>query len=313
MRRPQRLQRLQYKAVFKGLSLIENVITKKYTLNFPPIFIVSPPRSGTTLTRQVLAWLFPTSYFSNFTSMSTLHVGRPLPITTAYLVKRLGQTDLGSFENSYGRTLGRSAPAEGETIWGHWFGKRYEAVDPQELTPEQQAQMYRAVAATENILAAPFLNKTTTLSLRIRAIVKTFPKALFIQVTRNQLDSAQSIYLARTNRYHHWLGAMPKECEASEKKSIVEQVCDQIYYIEKNIASERSILGDERFTTVAYKDLCENPTREVGRIVEFLAGHGVPAKISKTLPDSFKFSHGQKIDETPYLVMKHYLEGLYSQ
>ncbi|GJM42828.1 MAG: hypothetical protein DHS20C20_31100 [Ardenticatenaceae bacterium] len=313
MRRPQRLQRLQYKTIFKGLILIENAIAKEYTLRFPAIFIVSPPRSGTTLTRQVLAWSFPTSYFSNFTSMSTLHVGRPLPITTAYLVKRFGQTDLGSFENSYGRTLGRSAPAEGETIWGHWFGKRYEAVDPQELTPEQQAQMYRAVAATENILGAPFLNKTTTLSLRIRAIVKTFPKALFIQVTRNQLDSAQSIYLARTNRYHHWLGAMPKECEASEKKSIVEQVCDQIYYIEKNIAYERSIIGDERFTTVAYKDLCENPTREVGRIVEFLAGHGVPAKISKSLPDSFKFSHGQKIDETPYLVMKHYLESLYSQ
>ena len=313
MRRPKQFQRLQFKAVFKGLSLLEKVITKKYTLKFPPIFIISPPRSGTTLTRQVLAWTFPTSYFSNFTSMSTLHVGRPLPITTAYLVNRFVQTELGSFENSYGRTHGRSAPAEGETIWGYWFGKRYEAVDPQELPAEQQAQMYRAVAATENIFGAPFLNKTTTLSLRIRAIVKTFPNALFIEVDRDPLDSAQSIYLARTNRYHHWLGAMPKECEASEKKSIVEQVCDQIFYIEKNIAFERSILGDERFTTVAYKDLCENPTREVGRIVEFLASHGVPAKISKTLPDSFKFSHGQKIDEKPYLIMKQYLEGLYGQ
>ena len=108
MRRRQRFRSLQYKAVFKGLNLIEKAITKKYTLKFPPIFIVSPPRSGTTLTRQVLAWLFPTSYFSNFTSMSTLHVGRPLPITTAYLVNRFGQTDLGSFENSYGRSHGRS-------------------------------------------------------------------------------------------------------------------------------------------------------------------------------------------------------------
>ena len=313
MRRPQRLQRLQYKAIFKSLNLIEKAITKNYTLKYPPIFIISPPRSGTTLTRQVLASTFPTSYFSNFTSMSTLHVGRPLPITTAYLVKRFGQTDLGSFENSYGRTHGRSAPAEGETIWGHWFGKRYEAVEPEELTAEQQAQMYRAVAATETIFGAPFLNKTTTLSLRIRAVVKTFPNALFIQVTRDPLDSAQSIYLARTTRYQRWLGAMPKECEATEKKSVVEQVCDQIYYIEKNIAYERSILGDERFTSVSYKDLCENPTREVGRIVEFLAGHGVPAKLSKSLPDSFKFSHGQKIDETPYLVMKHYLDNLYNQ
>lgn len=313
MRRPLRLQRLQYKALFKGLVIIEKAITKKYTLKFPPIFIVSPPRSGTTLTRQVLAWTFPTSYFSNFTSMSTLHAGRPLPITTAYLVKRFGQTELGSFENSYGRTHGRSAPAEGETIWGYWFKARYTAVEPQDLSAEQQSQMYRAVAATENIFGAPFLNKTTTLSLRIRAIVKTFPQALFIQVTRDPLDSAQSIYLARTNRYPHWLGAMPKECEASEKRNIIEQVCDQIYYIEKNIAYERSILGDERFTSVAYKDLCDNPTREVGRIVEFLAGHGVPAKISNPLPGSFKFSQGQKIDETPYLVMKHYLDHLYSQ
>ena len=313
MRRPQRLHRLQYKTIFKGLNLIENAIAKEYTLRFPPIFIVSPPRSGTTLTRQVLAWSFPTSYFSNFTSMSTLHVGRPLPITTAYLVKRFGQTDMSSFENSYGRTLGRSAPAEGETIWGHWFGKRYEAVDPQELTAERRSQMYRAVAATENIFGAPFLNKTTTLSLRIRAIVKTFPNALFIQVTRDPLDIAQSIYLARTNRYHHWLGAMPKECEQSEDKNVIEQVCEQIYYIEKNIARECDLVGFDRFITVSYKALCDNPMREISRVVDFLAARGVPAKLAKPLPDSFKFSHGRKVDETTYLVMKHHLDNLYSQ
>lgn len=304
--------KFQDKMMFYGLNVLEKVQRGEYKLQYSPTFIVSPPRAGTTLTRQVVSWSIPTSYFSNLTAISSFHLGKPLPITTAKMAKRMeGDQNLGSFESNFGRTEGRGAPAEGETIWAYWFRNRYGPVEPEEVSPRQAQGMYRAVAATEQIFGLPFFNKTTVLSLRIRAIRKVFPNALFIQVMRDPLDMAQSIYKARTTRYPHWLGARPRECENVDGKSVLEQVCEQVYYVEKNIARERTAVGEQAFLTVQYKDVCQNPQREAERIAAFMDANGAPAKLTRPLPESFKLSHGRKVEEAEYNEMRRLLDRLY--
>ncbi len=306
------ISKFQDKVMFYGLNVLEKVQRDEYKLQYSPTFIVAPPRAGTTLTRQVVSWTIPTSYFSNLTAISSFHLGKPLPITTAKLAKQMGgEQNLGSFESSFGRTAGRGAPAEGETIWAYWFRNRYGPVEPEEVTPQQARGMYRAVAATEQIFGLPFFNKTTVLSLRIRAIRKVFPDALFIQVMRDPLDTAQSIYKARTTRYPHWLGARPRECENVDGKSVLEQVCEQVYYVEKNIARERTAVGEQAFLTVHYKDVCANPQREAERIAAFMDANGAPAKLTRSLPESFELSHGRKVEEAEYHEMRRLLDRLY--
>ncbi|MCA9942698.1 MAG: sulfotransferase [Anaerolineales bacterium] len=304
--------KFQDKIMFHGLNVLEKVQRGADELQFSPTFIVAPPRAGTTLTRQVVSWAIPTSYFSNLTAISSFHLGKPLPITTAKMAKRMGgDQKLGSFESNFGRTEGRGAPAEGETIWAFWFRNRYGPVEPEDVSPHQAQAMYRAVAATEQIFGLPFFNKTTVLSLRIRAIRKVFPNALFIQVMRDPLDTAQSIYKARTTRYPTWLGARPRECENINGKSVLQQVCEQVYFVEKNIARERTAVGEQAFLTVHYKDVCQNPQREAERIAAFMNANGAPATLTRPLPDSFKLSHGRKVEESEYNEMRRLLDKLY--
>lgn len=306
--------KFQDKLMFYGLNIAEKFQKGAEQLQYSPTFIVAPPRAGTTLTRQVVSWAIPTSYFSNLTAISSFHLGKPLPITTAKLAKKMGGDQMtGSFESSFGRTEGRGAPAEGETIWAYWFRNRYGSVEPADVSAEQAQGMYQAVAATEQIFGFPFFNKTTVLSLRIRAIRKVFPNALFIQVMRDPLDTAQSIYKARTTRYPTWLGARPKECEDVAGKTVLQQVCEQVYYVEKNIAWERTAVGEQAFLTVHYKDICQNPQREAERIAAFMDANGAPAKVTRLLPDSFKLSHGRKVGESEYQEMRRLLDKLYRQ
>ena len=306
--------KLQDKIMFYGLNVLEKAQRGEYKLQYSPTFIVSPPRAGTTLTRQVVSWAIPTSYFSNLTAVSSFHLGKPLPITTAKMAKRMGgDQNLGSFESNFGRTEGRGAPAEGETIWAYWFRNRYGPVSPEDVSPQQAQSMYQAVAATEQVFGLPFFNKTTVLSLRIQAIRKVFPTALFIQVMRDPLDTAQSIYKARTTRYPTWLGARPPECENIDGKSVLQQVCEQVYYVEKFIARERTAVGEKAFLTVHYKDVCQNPQREAERIAAFMDANGAPAKLTRPLPESFKLSHGRKVEEPEYHEMRRLLDKLYRQ
>ena len=296
---------------FQGLAWIEEHRSANHETHYSPTFIVGPPRGGITLIRQLIAWSMPTSYFSNLTTTSQLTLGYPLPATTAWLAKWLrGTRYLRSFESDYGYTRGAGAPAEGEFIWSYFFKTRYGPVDPAEVTADQQKAIYQAVAATERAFDRPFVNKSAVLSLRIRALVKIFPEALFIQVTRDPLDVAQSIFRARQKRYTTWLGPRPRQCAQETNNSLREQVCDQVHYVEANIAHERSIVGEARFLTVTYKDVCDHPLRQLKRIADFMSSHGVPASILRTVPESFAYSHGCKVDQPDYVAMRAYLEKL---
>ncbi len=296
---------------FQTLAWIEEHRSANHEMHYRPTFIVGPPRGGITLIRQLIAWSIPTSYFSNLTTTSRLILGFPLPGTTALLAKWLrGSRNLQTFENDYGYTRGAGAPTEGEFIWSYFFKTRYGPVDPGQVTSDQRNAIYQAVAATERAFDLPFVNKSAVLSLRIRALVKIFPDALFIHVTRDSLDVAQSIFRARRSRYASWIGPRPRQCAEETNKSLREQVCDQVHYVEENIAYERLIVGESRFLSVAYKDVCDGPLRQLERIAHFMRSHGVPAKILRAVPKSFTHSHGCKVDQADYMAMRAYFEKL---
>lgn len=310
------MKKIAKQGIFRILSWLESGFPGEYELRYSPTFIIGPPRSGTTLVRQLVAWAIPTSYFTNFTRASWDTLGYPLPIMTARVVKLLGLTNhAASFESEYGFTTGIGRPVEGGDIWNYFFQTYNAPVEPEQLAPERQRLIYQAVAGTERIFDLPFVNKTVDLSVRIRALAKIFPSALFIQVVREPLDVAQSLYKARLYDYpdREFFSTRPRECEDLGNKSIVEQVCMQVYYIEKNIAFERSVVGPDRFLTVSYQAICEKPGRELERIAEFMNKYGAPARIVRSVPASFRYSHGCKIDQADYLAMAAYLEKLYRQ
>ena len=314
------LRRYARHQCFRAMAVAERATAREYRLRYSPTFIVGPARSGTTLVRQVVAWGLSTCHFTNLLAEAQLQVGYPLPVITAKIIRWLhGSPPLDRhyradpFHNTYGHIRGRTAPAEGEMLWAHWFGSRYSPVSPEELDPTCARAMYQAVAATENVFELPFVNKTTALSVRIEALAQTFPSASFIHVRRNRVDTAQSIIRARRAEYPEWLGAKPRECEGLESEPLHHQVCKQVHYVERAIVKARRTIGDDRFLSISYRDVCENARREVSRIGEFMIRHGAPARPARAIPETFTFSHGRKIPESEYKDLRHCMELLAKQ
>jgi hypothetical protein len=300
---------------FKMLSYFEKYNANDYELRYSPTFIVGPPRSGSTLTMQLVTWSIPTSYFSNMMTSSCLTLGYPLPYTMAKVGKWLRFLHKSPIYQSHeGNIKGRGRSTEGTYIWEYWFGTRRSSFEPNDLSTEQINQIYQAVAATERCFDLPFINKTINLSLRIRALAKVFPSALFIQIKRNPIDIAQSIYKIRLGKTDRgYFGARPRECDNGGENNLIQEVCEQVYYIEKSIASEKSAIGESKFMTVSYKDICEKPTAELQRIAEFMNSNGAPARVTQQVPERFKCSTGRKIGEKEYNIMHTFLAELYKK
>lgn len=304
---------------------MERQVWSGVKLRYSPVFIVAPPRSGTTLLYQLMTGYMSTCYFTNLAQRLRVQGSEIVPMTSAYLAKwlKLGHWN-NSFHSYYGATEGWGSPNEANGIWERWFPEEEHHVPPGYLSANDQQGVYRAVAVTERVFDRPFVNKCIRNSVRIQALAEIFPTALFVQCTRDRLDVAQSIFVARTRELpfkpqeikdlsQWWWSVKPIEYEKIKNKGVIEQVCEQLFYVEQSMNAARQALGNDRFFLVNYADLCRTPRHELDRIARFMMEHGAPAQITQAVPESFPYSTGRKIDRTNYLALANYLDQLYKQ
>jgi hypothetical protein len=301
--------------IFGLLGYLEYRLLPDYQLRYSPTFIVGPPRSGTTLLSQIVTCALTTSYFTNLASRLRVQgIRRPPVILSARLAElfKLTERHQETFQSHYGHTKGWGAPAGDAMIFKHWFPNRF--MGPGEVTAETQRCVYQAVAGTEQVFGYPFVSKTVENSVRIGALLEIFPTAVFLRCVRNPLAIAQSIYVARTQTGYpcnRWFSTKPKEVHELRQKSLEEQVCGQVYYVEQNMAEGLAPVEPDRILSVDYEQVCLNPRRQIGRIASFLGRNGAPTKHIRTVPASFPYSAVRRIDSDTYRTLTHHLEDLY--
>lgn len=237
------------------------------------VFIVGPPRSGTSLLYELLVTRFGFSYFSN--------LAHRLPRTPA-AATRLGARWIrrwrGRFESDYGHIAGWGAPNEGGWIWRRWLPEEHWlGADAADRLPAET--MRRTAASIAETLGGPLLNKNVMHSAHMLVLDRVFPGCLFIETERALADVARSMLKARDEAGDPaaWLSVKPRGWEAFRDANPVEQVCAQTLLTHREIAIDAAALGGDRLLRVRYADLCAAPNEELDRIKSFLAGHGVEA------------------------------------
>jgi hypothetical protein len=315
-----RLGRLPACCVLGPLGWIEDTLLPDYELQYNPIFIIGPPRSGTTLLLQLITFTLTTCYFTNLAiRLRVQGISRPPVVLSAWLAKTLQLVDRRNetFRSRYGHTRGWGNPSDSVMIWQHWFAASHHSTAVDQLSPDRQRKLYQAVAGTERIFGRPFVDKATDNSVRICALSEVFPRALFIQCIRAPLAVAQSIYVGRSGEVRrgrppsNTTFTKPKEFSLIRHKSLVEQSCELLYFIEQNIATEKETVSPDRFLTVHYKEVCLNPQAEVSRILSFIRYHGTPVEQVRPTPQKFRFSHVRRVDAETYQTIIDHLERLY--
>lgn len=240
----------------------------------PPVFIIGPPRSGTTLLYQLMINVFDIAYINNF--IGSLY---GCPNLAARISSGLGlESGEMRLQSHRGKTAGLVGPNEFGNFWYRWFPREPHYVDSETVTAEQKAGLHRTVYSLIDYYKKPLLFKNVLHSLRIKALLDIFPEALFINCVRDPVYNAQSIVRMRRKsefRTEKWWSVRPPEIGDPPEYTLLEQAVYQIYYVLRRITGDAEETAPSRFITVEYERVCASPETLFSEIDTFFRTHGV--------------------------------------
>ncbi len=239
-----------------------------------PIFILGPPRSGTSVLYKLLC---------THPDVAFMHRGfKKLPRLPrlAHALERLG--------------LVGSTPKEATAFWDRHRHGRLDVMTAAEATPRVR-DWYRAVIAVVLRVTgrSRFVAKCPPLSVRVPWISAVFPGALFVVADRDWRAVVSSTTVKREQNAarerreffgvrvpgHKHLKGLPSEHSAARIYRIVHEMLD-------DWEAERP----GRFHHVVYAQLCDDP-RGVLRGVAASCGLSFPREFEESLPESLPKSN----------------------
>jgi hypothetical protein len=234
------------------------------------LFVIGPPRGGTTL---VGLHIFNTFEFAYFPNVSKLH--RKTPYMRARLARGNGAWTP-SYDNAYGAVNGDLALSDGWDIFQRWFAPYSEATG---VDADRARGLVKLAARFEQLFDAPFFAKNNANSMRIGALAELFPRALFVHVTRDYPEAAASLLEARKKHgvaLNQWWSAAPPQMLGRKFVSELEQVAATLWGLDRYIEEQLARLPDERWTSVDYEAFCAYPNE----IIDWIAGRYASAGVA---------------------------------
>ena len=281
-------------------------ISGKDAFDFPPIFIIGPPRSGSTLLFQVMVNAFNFGYTSNahakwYGGMSYYERFRSK--------KSQGASD---YTSQHGRTKGKHSPHESWQYWYQFFRKTPMFVGNSDIAPSLPGKLRRSLLRITRASEMPFLFKNLPCAMRLAPLTNVVPEALYIVTQRDYLATAHSILAGRkkaNGNYDDWWSVEPKEIDELRKLPAEEQVVKQIYSIYHEIDSHREKIGPDKILDISYEVLCEDTHGTIERIQSFLESNSINTKAGYSeVPFRFDINKKVKIDADLYTRLETYVQ-----
>jgi hypothetical protein len=240
----------------------------------PPIFLVGPPRVGSTVLMQLLTQHLDVRYLGNY---HKIFFGWP---RLGDLLFRKQPGPRGELVSNLGTTPGLYGPWEGGDWWYRFFPRIPNYVD--EVTERQvdRGSLLRSVANWTAGTHRSIVFKNLYASLRIRVLASTFPNARYIHLEREESANAASILQARKTVFQStsvWWSLRPAGWESVTSEDPLTQVLFQIRETHRTIAEDLELSGipSSFIHKVSYEEICESPGDVLDRIELFLSAAGV--------------------------------------
>lgn len=223
----------------------------------PPIFVVGPPRTGTTILVQRLLNRYRFTYTCNADSaLFTLPV-LANRITARFKVGR-GDRDQGE-TSEYGYVSGPWSVSEAGSMMRYFLDNEDD---------ERRLTHFRgAVLDASRRSGRPYLTKNTVNALRLRVVLRAFPDAFVIRTDRERESTARSILKMRRLRggEHVWAGPAPQGSEQMSDREPIDQARWQIQAIHDRLDADLSEAGREAFP-VRMEEFLERSDHVLGDI-----------------------------------------------
>lgn len=266
------LLRRLFKYLSPCISIFEKNKIEKYSqleTHYDPVFIIGPPRSGSTILYQLITNFYDVSYINNLCHLcrKNLYFGFWLS-NILYKNKKHN-----SFNSTYGNTQksGLNAPSEGGQIWYKWFSKNKIYFEKDDLSEKEILEIRNTFKAITNRFQKPIVIKNLMFSQRIKVLATIFPTAKIIFIKRSHEFNAQSIYLARKKQTDdQWWSVQPANYKKLNNLSLIEQSVSQVFYLEKQIHEDLRLFPSKNITIVKYEELMTNYTKVLDHLGQLI-------------------------------------------
>jgi sulfotransferase family protein len=257
-------------------------------LGQPPIFIIGPPRSGSTLLYQLVVQRFDVAYLSN---RHCRYYGAPSRVE-----RRTRTRPPGDLSSRYGRTEGPDAPSECPEYWYRFFRRSPQYVPRGEMSERERRRFRASVRAFGDAAGKPLVFKNLICALRLGPIAEALPESVFVRIRRDLLATATSLLAGRKalyGDYGHWWSTEPPEIDRLRGLPPEQQVVEQVLSIEALIDAELDDIGADRFNELSYEALCEDAPGALSQISALADRNGfklgsrmeVPSRLERSSPD----------------------------
>jgi hypothetical protein len=236
----------------------------------PLCFVIGTPRSGTTLSTQLLASTSWFSYPSNFLARFAC-----APYLGALIQKMLFEKKYDpegiftavqqncTFESRLGKTYTAVDINEFNHFWRRFFYFRY----PRHLCPDELAsinvkQLQSDMRSLERAFGKPFVCKGIALQYNLDFFSTCFPNAVFLWVRRHPFYVMQSILIAREKIFSdcsRWWSTQPPEYSELKKQPVHAQIAGQVFYTEQAIKRSFEHIPTKQKCYIRYEELCRAP------------------------------------------------------
>jgi len=240
-------------------SSVKNPRYLEKPMSNPPIFIIGPPRSGSTLLLQWMIAQFEISYISNLLALfpsQMVKLCRIIPKAANGCQKEISRSE-------FGYISGLFSPNEAGVIMQKWF-------EDSTLDIEKK-YVRRTIAEISSITDRPVLIKNLNNTIRLNKIISIFPESRFLYLHREIPYTAQSILSVRKKMYgsyEKWWSIQPPGYEKALEFHPFKQVIWQITTIE-DICNKFMERYSQRVYKLAYWDFCKSPRKYLHEIRTF--------------------------------------------
>ena len=261
---------------------IEWFFIKNNIKKYPFIILVAPPRSGSTLTYQILSRGTNSMYLTNLWNLLY-----SVPIIGGKF-SRYNRSDTKDFISNKGLVGGVYGEAEGLKFWEYWIGQGLE--EKRKPIPIKRAKYIRKVFGRlfrgNKAMVTAYLGHCFS----INSLRKIFPGAIFIYLKRDPLSNIYSIMriykeMQKSRESFNWISLKPLGWEKKVNDPIIDKILWQyqsiIDRVESNISENDTLI-------VNYEDICNDPKGFLNQVRIFASSHNINLDLNlDNVPDSF--------------------------
>ena len=286
----------------------------------PVVVVVGAPRSGTTMLTQVLAatgaFGVPTNLLSRFSYA---------PYIGAQIQQLLlnPEYDFGGefsdiqqatdFASDIGKTAGALGISEFFHFWRRFFPNHDpEYLDQQQLCLVDVAGLRSELAGLQSFFGKPFMSKGMMLQYNIKFFAEQMKELKVIHIKRSPEHVMQSIYEARLRYYGTediWWSVKPRQFEELQKMDAFGQIAGQVLFTNHEIEEQSAYLGADRFVTVNYETLCDQPKQCLSSLASAFSMPTIVQDLTM-VKDEYECSNRQRLDTKTMNELRQYYSDL---